>query len=199
MSSVNIETSPSLDAQRYRADFPILSRKSASGEPLVYLDNAASTQRPDVVIDAISDCYRKYYANVHRGIHTLSEESTEHYELARQAVADFLNAASLREVIFTAGTTAAINTVARSWGDANIGRDDVILLTIAEHHSNIVPWHQLAERIGCRVEFLPLGDDFLIDDEVVREHLDRLHPKLFGFASASNVLGTEFPVQRWAR
>lgn len=192
-------TEPRLELLRRRTDFPLLSRQSASGAPLAYLDNAASTQRPAVVIDAMSDCYRRYYANVHRGIHTLSEEATHAFEQARLTVADFLHAASHREVLFTAGTTAAINTVARSWGDANVGRDDYILLTIAEHHANIVPWHQLAERTGCRIEFLPLNDDFTIDDSVVQEHLARLSPKLFAFVATSNTLGTEFSIERWTR
>lgn len=187
------------DLKTYRDDFPILHRNAASGAPLVFLDNAASTQRPRAVTDAIRECYDTFYANVHRGIHTLSEESTARYERARKTVASFLNAQSSNEVIFAAGTTAAINTVARSWGDANVGAGDVILLTIAEHHANIVPWHQLAERTGCKVEFLPLGDDFTIDSEVVREHLHRLRPKLFGFTAASNTLGTEFPVAEWTK
>ncbi len=183
----------------YRNDFPILSRNSSSGAPLAYLDNAASTQRPRAVIDAMSECYEQYYSNVHRGIHTLSEASTDAYEQARQTTAGFLNAASTREVIFTAGTTAAINTVARTWGDANVGPDDCILLTIAEHHANIVPWHQLAERTGCRVEFLPITDDFTIDDSVVIEHFQQLKPKMFAFTAASNTLGTEFPIASWTK
>jgi cysteine desulfurase/selenocysteine lyase len=193
-------TTPISDAElvRIRQDFPILHRKVRSGQPLVFLDNAASTQRPTAVIRAISECYENYYANVNRGIHTLSEESTDRFEQARRTVGEFIHAASDREVIFTAGATAAINTVARSWGDSNLRSGDVILLSISEHHANIVPWHQLAERSGCRVEFLPLGDDFTIDTEVVREHLQRLQPKLFSFASTSNVLGTEFPVKQWA-
>jgi cysteine desulfurase/selenocysteine lyase len=182
---------------KYRDDFPILSRTVSSGEPLIFLDNAASTQRPRVVIDAISQCYEEYYANVHRGIHTLSEESTQRYERARKTVADFLHADSPKEIIFCAGTTAAINTVARSWGDANIGAGDTILVTIAEHHANIVPWHQLAERTGCKVEFIPLGEDYTIADEQVAEALERWQPKLFSFVATSNVLGTEFPVSRW--
>ena len=182
-----------------RDDFPILSRTAASGAPLVFLDNAASSQRPAAVIDEMSDFYSRHYANVHRGIHTLSEEATDRYERARRTVAEFLGASSDREVIFTAGTTAAINTVSRTWGDANVGRGDVILLTIAEHHANIVPWHQLAERTGCRVEFLPLGEEFTIEDAVVEEALQRLNPKMFAFVAASNVLGTEFPVQRWTK
>ncbi|MDG2224050.1 MAG: SufS family cysteine desulfurase [Rubripirellula sp.] len=185
------------DLAKYREDFPILSRSVSSGEPLIFLDNAASTQRPRAVIDAISHCYEHYYANVHRGIHTLSEESTQRYEQARATVADFVHAASPKEIVFCAGTTAAINTVARSWGDANIGAGDVILLTIAEHHANIVPWHQLAERTGCKVEFIPLGEDHTIADEQVAEALARWQPKLFSFVATSNVLGTEFPVERW--
>lgn len=180
-----------------REDFPILARATTSGAPLVFLDNAASTQRPVAVIESMGDCYRNYYANVHRGIHTLSEESTAAYEQSRTVVAGFINASSDKEVIFTAGATAAINTVARTWGDANLGPNDVILLTIAEHHANIVPWHQLAERVGCRIEFLPIDDDFLIDDEVVQAALDKHQPKLFAFTAASNVLGTENPVKRW--
>lgn len=191
--------SGSFDATRYRNDFPILARTVASGAPLAYLDNAASTQHPTVVIEAVDDCYRRYYANVHRGIHTLSEESTDRYEQARRTVAAFIGAPAPREVIFTAGTTASINTVARTWGDQNVVAGDVILLPISEHHANIVPWHQLAERTGCRVEFVPLGDDFLIADQVVEEHLERLRPKLFAFAAVSNVLGTEYPVERWTR
>lgn len=185
------------DLSQFRDDFPILRRVVASGAPLAFLDNAGSTQRPAAVINAISECYQNYYANVHRGIHTLSEESTYRYERSRETVAQFINAPTKCEVVFAAGTTAAINTVARSWGDSNIRQDDVILLTIAEHHANIVPWHQLAERTGCRVEFIPLRDDFTIDAETVQEHLDRLRPKLFAFTAVSNVIGTEFPVAEW--
>ena len=185
------------DVSVCRNDFPILSRTANSGAPLAFLDNAASTQRPSTVIEAMSDCYSTYYANVHRGIHTLSEASTARYEQARKSAAAFIRASHAHEVVFNSGTTAAVNTVARSWGDQNVTGDDVILLTIAEHHANIVPWHQLAERTGCRVEFIPLEDDFTISDAAVRERLERFRPKLFGFAAASNVLGTEFPVERW--
>jgi len=188
-----------LDLQQIRADFPILSRQAASGAPLVFLDNAASAQRPECVIEAVSDCYRRYYANVHRGIHTLSEESTAAYEVAREVTREFINARSSHEIIFTAGTTAAINLVAHSWGGEQLAADDVILLTIAEHHANIVPWHQLATRIGCRVEFIPLQDDFTIDDNVVRDALQRHQPKLFAFVSSSNVLGVNFPVASWVQ
>ncbi len=186
-------------SDQVREDFPILRRLISPGVPLIYLDNAASTQRPQVVIDAISNCYREYYSNVHRGIHTLSEASTQAFEHARHVVAEFLNAGSPREVIFCAGTTAAINTVARSWGDANVTRGDTILLTIAEHHANIVPWQQLAERVGCRIEFLVIDEAGMISDDRVAEALQRLRPKLFGFVATSNVLGTVFPVERWVR
>ncbi|KAA5545123.1 SufS family cysteine desulfurase [Roseiconus nitratireducens] len=185
------------DPHQLRDDFPILRRTVASGQPLAYLDNAASTQRPQVVIDAMSDCYQNYYANVHRGIHTLSEESTAAYEAARVTTQHFLNARSSREIVFTAGTTAGINTVARSWGHANVGRGDVILVTIAEHHANIVPWHQLAEAVGCRVEFLPINQSGTIDDSVVAQALKTHRPKLFAFTATSNVLGTNFPAQSW--
>ncbi|TWT56575.1 aminotransferase class V-fold PLP-dependent enzyme [Allorhodopirellula solitaria] len=186
-----------LDTDRIREDFPVLDRNVASGQPLAYLDNAASTQRPRAVIDAMDDCYRRYYSNVHRGIHTLSEESTRAYEMARKTTASFINAPATCEVIFAAGTTAAINTVARSWGDTHVGPDDVILVLISEHHANIVPWHQLAARTGCRVEFVPMDENFEISDAVVAEYLDRFQPKMFAFAAASNTLGSEYPVQRW--
>ena len=195
--STTTATKSSLDPGAYRGDFPILSRRAASGAPLMYLDNAASTQRPSSVIDAMSDFYKEHYANVHRGIHTLSEEATGRYERARHTTRSFINAQSHREVLFAAGTTAAINTVARTWGEVNLQQDDVILVPITEHHANIVPWHQLATRAGCRVEFLPIDAEFRIADEVVMEHLERLSPKLFAFSAASNVTGIEYPVQRW--
>lgn len=183
-----------IDASQFRGDFPILQTHARSGAPLAYLDNAASTQRPTAVIEAISDCYRSYYANVHRGIHTLSEKATERYERSRQSVAEFLNAETRREVIFTAGTTAAINAVARSWGDANVGAGDHVLLTMAEHHANIVPWHQLASRTGAHVHFLPLSEDGRIDPAAAANLLDSLRPKMFAFTAVSNVLGTVNPV-----
>ncbi|MCC9645098.1 SufS family cysteine desulfurase [Rhodopirellula sp. JC740] len=190
-------SNPPLDVAKIRADFPVLQTRTPSGQPLIYLDNAASTQHPNCVLDAMNTCYREYYSNVHRGIHALSEASTEAYEKARQQVADFLCATSTHEVIFTAGTTAAINTVARTWGDQNLSAGDVILLLISEHHANIVPWHQLAERTGCKVEFISLDDDYLITDDAVASALQNHQPKLFAFGAASNTLGTEYPVQRW--
>lgn len=180
-----------------REDFPILKRTVGNGTPLAFLDNAASTQRPFSVIKSITECYENYYANVHRGIHTLSEESTERYERSRKSVARFINAKHDHEVIYTAGATAAVNTVARSWGRQNISSTDTVLLTIAEHHANIVPWQQLAAEIGFRIEYLPLQDDFRIGTEAVRAALEKLQPKLFAFTAASNVLGTTSPVAEW--
>lgn len=180
-----------------RDDFPILKRSVQNGAPLAFLDNAASTQRPLAVINAISECYEKYYANVHRGIHTLSEESTERYERSRKSVAKFINAKHDHEVIYTGGATAAINTVARSWGAANLRPTDTVLLTIAEHHANIVPWQQLAAEIGFKIEYLPLQDDFHLETTTVQVALETYQPKLFAFSAASNVLGTSFPVAEW--
>lgn len=182
-----------------RDQFPILNRSTASGAPLIFLDNAASTQRPASVIDAMSDVYQRYYANVHRGIHTLSEESTSAYEQARRTISQYINAASEKEVIFTSGATASINTVARTWGDANLSSHDTILTTIAEHHANIVPWHQLAERTGCKVVFLPIQDDYTFDDQLVKDQLEKLQPKLFAFTAASNVLGTKPAAAQWIK
>ena len=188
-----------MELAEIREQFPILSRSTASGAPLAFLDNAASTQRPQCVIDAMSDCYQRYYANVHRGIHTLSEESTEAYERSRKVIASFIGAASEREVIFTSGATASVNLVARTWGDQNLREGDVVLTTIAEHHANIVPWHQLSERTGCRVEFLTLQNDFTFDDEALHQRLQKVRPKMFAFTAASNVLGTITPVRKWTR
>ena len=182
-----------------RNDFPILNRCVHGDIPIAFLDNAASAQRPRQVLDAMNRIYEHHYANVHRGIHVLSEEATAAYEHARADVAKFMGAASSREVIFTAGTTAAINLVAHSFGGSAIGPGDVVLVTIADHHANIVPWHQLAERTGCRVEFLDIDDAFLIDDSVVKDALHRHNVKMFAFVATSNVLGTRFPVRRWTK
>ncbi|MEM9587774.1 MAG: SufS family cysteine desulfurase [Planctomycetota bacterium] len=196
---MTVATKWTIDAETYRDDFPVLQRTTDAGRRLVYLDNAASSQHPQAVIDAVSDCYRNYYANVHRGIHTLSEESTFRYERARKRTAKFINAASDREVIFTSGTTAAINLVAHGYGNQHLGPGDAVLLLISEHHANIVPWQQLSERTGAQVEFVPIDDAFLIEDEVIAEHLEKYRPKVFAFAATSNVLGTEFPVTRWTQ
>ena len=176
-----------------RKDFPIFLEEIAAGQPLVFLDNAASTQRPAAVIDAISHVYRHDYANVHRGIHTLSERSTELYEQAREKVRDFIGAERAREVLFTQGTTGSINCVARSWGDANLRAGDEILLTAMEHHSNLVPWQQAAARTGARLRHIRLTDDGRLDLESLDELLSE-RTRLVAFTAVSNVLGTINPV-----
>jgi cysteine desulfurase/selenocysteine lyase len=186
------------DAARWRADFPILATSSPTGAPLVYLDNAATTQHPRQVIQSIVDVYERYYANVHRGIHWLSDHSTDLYEEARNKVRAFLGAAAREEIIFTRGTTESINLVARSWGDANVRAGDEILLTEMEHHSNIVPWQQLAERSGCAIRWAPITADGLLDLDA----FDRLlgpRTRLVAVTAVSNVLGTINPVAEIAR
>lgn len=188
-------TNAALLPESLRDDFPILQQTVQDGKPLVFLDNAASSQRPRQVIDAIVHCYEHDYANVHRGIHTLSERATDAYELARRKAQDFLVAEHAHEVIFTAGTTAGINTVAHSWGDANVGEGDELLLTPMEHHSNLVPWFQLAERTGAVIKHLPMTDDGLLEVDRLGEALTE-RTKLVAFTSVSNTLGTVNPVAK---
>ena len=188
-------TEPRLLPESLRDDFPILAQKVHGDQPLVFLDSAASSQRPRQVIDAISRCYEEDYANVHRGIHVLSERATDAYEAAREKVRGFLNAEHAHEVIFTAGTTASINLVARSWGDTNVRAGDEILLTPMEHHSNLVPWQQLAERTGATIRHLPMTDDGLLAIDRLGEFLTE-KTKVVALASVSNVLGTVNPVKK---
>lgn len=181
-----------------RADFPVLNQTIYKNQPLVYFDNGASTQRPIQVIQRIVDCYEQTYANVHRGIHYLSEQSSAHYELARQQVANFIEARNAYEVIFTSGTTHAINLVACAWGDANLSPGDEILLTLMEHHSNIVPWQQLAARVGATIKFAGLTDDGQLDlDDYQAKLNDRT--RLVAVCAVSNVLGTINPVEELTR
>lgn len=182
------------DPQRFRPDFPILDVK-IHGKPLIYFDNAASTQRPRQVMEAMTRLYEEAYANVHRGVHSLGDRATEHYETARSKVQTFLGAKNSYEVIFTAGTTLALNTVARSWGDANLREGDEILLLLSEHHSNIVPWQQAAARNGATIRWVGLTPEGEIDWADYERHLQR-KPKLVAFAAVSNVLGTLFPVEK---
>jgi cysteine desulfurase/selenocysteine lyase len=184
-----------LDINQIRADFPILQRQ-VHGKPLVYLDNAATSQKPEVVIQAMDDYYRRYNANIHRGVHTLAEEATAAYENARRKVGRSINARSPREVVFVRNTTEAINLVALSWGRANVGEGDVIVLSLMEHHSNLVPWQLLAQMVGARLEFIGLDPD----GRLVLDDLDRLlktfghKVKLVAVSGMSNVLGTVNPV-----
>ncbi len=174
-----------------RADFPILGREIRPGVPLVYLDSTATSQKPLAVLAAMDGFYRRSNANIHRGVHTLAEEATELYELARQSVAKFINAPH-RQVIYTRNTTESINLVAYSWGRANLKAGDLVILTEMEHHSNLVPWHILAAERGIRLEFIPVTDDGLLDLEVYKTLLVQ-GPKLVSFTHMSNVLGTINP------
>ncbi|OIO74409.1 MAG: cysteine sulfinate desulfinase [Zetaproteobacteria bacterium CG1_02_53_45] len=180
------------DIEKIRSDFPILGQQ-IYGKPLVYLDNAATTQKPQCVIGAISHYYELDNANVHRGVHALSERATAAYEGARKIIAGFFNARSPREVIFTRGTTEAINLVASSWGGANIKAGDEILITHMEHHSNIVPWQMLCERTGAVLKVAPIN----AAGELVIEGFDALlseRTKLVGVVHMSNALGTINPI-----
>lgn len=181
------------DWEAIREDFPILNQK-INGRPLIYLDNASSSQKPRAVIDAIRNHYTYNNANVHRGIHELSNRSTEIYEGSRKRVAEYLNAANTKEIIFTRGTTESINLVAQSWGQSNLNAGDTILLTEMEHHSNLVPWQILAKRIGAKLEFIPVtGDNGLLDLSDIDARLDRA--KLLSFTHFSNTMGTINPAK----
>lgn len=186
-----------LDVKAVRAEFPIL-RQRVNGKPLVYLDSAASAQRPRAVLDAVRRYEERDHANVHRGIHTLSIRATEAYEGARAKVARHLNAADPREIVFTRGTTEALNLVAAAWGGANLRPGDEILLTILEHHSNIVPWFLVAERTGARIRFLDIdGDGRLRLDQLDALLTERT--RVVSLAHVSNVLGTVNPIAEIAR
>ncbi|HEY2054496.1 MAG TPA: SufS family cysteine desulfurase [Solirubrobacterales bacterium] len=178
--------------ERVREQFPLLTRE-VNGVPVAYLDSGASSERVLASIEAVADYERHHHSNVHRGSHTLSAEATEAYEGARDIVARHIGAADRREVVFVRNATEALNLVARAWGDANVGPGDRILLTEMEHHSNLVPWQQLAERVGAEVEFVPIDDDGLLDLDALRIFLER-GPKVLAIAHVSNVLGTENPL-----
>jgi cysteine desulfurase/selenocysteine lyase len=180
------------DVEKVRRDFPILARK-VNGKPLVYLDNAATSQKPQQVIDALTDYYRNYNANIHRGIHKLSEEASAAYEGARQKIARFIDAPEDKEVIFTRNTTEAINLVAYSWGRQNIQAGDEIVLTAMEHHSNLVPWQMLAKEKGATLKFIELTADGELSMESARTVIGG-KTKLVSFTQMSNVLGTITPV-----
>ena len=183
-----------LDATALKRDFPVLQQTVHNNVPLVYLDNAASSQKPQSVIDALSKIDSTVYANVHRGAHWLSDESTALYEESRDAIAQFINAANAREIVFTTGTTGAINIVARSWGEANLQQGDEILLTRLEHHSNIVPWQQLAQRTGATLKWCDITQDGQLDLEDFKQALSE-RTKLVACTMASNVLGTYTPAK----
>ncbi|WP_312228430.1 cysteine desulfurase SufS [Pseudescherichia sp.] len=175
-----------------RADFPVLGRE-VNGVPLAYLDSAASAQKPNQVIDAEAEFYRHGYAAVHRGIHTLSAEATQRMENVRAQAAGFLNARTAEELIFVRGTTEGINLVANSWGSSQIQAGDNIIITMMEHHANIVPWQMLCERTGAELRVIPLNPDGTLQLDVWRELLDD-RTRLLAITHVSNVLGTENPV-----
>lgn len=185
------------DVEAIRRDFPILSRE-VYGKPLVYLDNGASAQKPQIVIDTVSHAYSNEYANVHRGLHFLSNAATEAYEKARESVRRFLNASSAEEIVFTKSATEAMNTVAYGFGMPNIGEGDEIVLSIMEHHSNIVPWHFIRERQGAKLVWVPVDDlgAFHIE-EFERRLTDRT--KLVAITHMSNALGTVTPIKEICR
>ncbi len=183
-----------LDVQKIRTDFPILQRDVYPGVPLIFLDSAASSQRPLVVIEAMNDYYRLHHANVHRGIHRLSEEATELYEGARERIAQFINAPCSSQVIYVRNATEGFNLVAYSWGRANIKEGDEILLTEMEHHANLIPWQLLAEEKGAVLRYVPFLDDGTLDLSTLPELLTE-KTKLFSFTAVSNVFGTIVPVR----
>lgn len=188
----------SLDANAIRKDFPILGREVRPGIPLVYLDSTATTQKPLTVLQAMDEFYHHNNANIHRGVHTMAEEATAMYEQARQRVADFIHASSSSEIIFTRNATESINLVAYTWARANLKSGDVVILTEMEHHSNLVPWQQLAVERGVVLEFIPVTGEGLLDPDVFRSLLART-PKLVAFSGMSNVVGTINPAAEMIR
>ena len=181
-----------LNVNEIRRDFPIFQRETKPGTPLVYLDSTATSQKPLAVLEAMDTFYRRSNANIHRGVHTLAEESTALYEQARVKIAKFINAHSAHQIIYTRNTTESINLVAYSWARANLKAGDLVILTEMEHHSNLVPWHMLQAERGIRLEFISVTDDGLLDLDVYRSLLSQ-SPKLVSFTQMSNVLGTINP------
>jgi cysteine desulfurase/selenocysteine lyase len=183
------------DVHALREDFPILAQEHHPGVPLVYLDNAASSQKPRPVLDAMDRYYRETNANVHRGIHKLSEAATEAYEGVRGRVRLFINARKKKEIIFTRGTTEGLNLIAQTWGRAHVGQGDVIVSTVMEHHSNIVPWQMLAAEKGARVLYVPVLADMTLDLAALDRFLRDEPVKLVTVTAVSNVLGTVNPIR----
>jgi len=183
-----------LSVEKIRADFPILNRKMSGGKPLVYLDNAATSQKPLAVIDAIHDYYMNYNSNIHRAVHQLGEEATIAFERTREKVAKFINARSTEEIIFTRNATEALNLIAYSWGRTNVKKGDKIVITEMEHHSNIVPWQILASEKGAKLEYIGVDDDGYLKIHEYKSHLDSNKVKLVSVTHMSNVLGTIVPV-----
>ena len=177
-----------------RDDFPILTRE-VNGKPLVFLDSAASSQKPRQVLEKMDSFARTSYANIHRGAYRLSEEATSAYEGARKRIARFIHARNVREVVYVRNATEAINLVARTWVDANLRPDDTILFTEMEHHSNIVPWQLAAQRTGARLAYVPITDEGVLDQAAYERLLEERKPKLVAMTAMSNVLGTVTPAK----
>ncbi|MEJ2094155.1 MAG: aminotransferase class V-fold PLP-dependent enzyme, partial [Gammaproteobacteria bacterium] len=184
----------SIDVNAIRADFPVLDQK-VNGKPLVYLDNAATTQKPRQVIDTLDEYYRRYNSNIHRGVHTLSEKATAAYEAARETVRDFINAPATQEIIFVRGATEGINLVAQSYGMTNLKAGDEIIISEMEHHSNIVPWQLLCERTGAVLRVIPINDDGELKLEAYQSLMGP-KTKLVSIVHISNALGTINPVKQ---
>ena len=196
MSTAVRETSAAYDVAALRRDIPILATK-VYGKPLVYLDNAASAQKPLAVIEAERDVYERCYANIHRGVHWLSVHATDAYDAAREKARKFVNAREAHEIVFLRGTTEAVNLVAQTYGRRNVGAGDEILITGLEHHSNIVPWQMLCEEKGARLSVVPLDEAGDIDLDTL-ERMLTARTKLVSVAHLSNALGTVLPVKRIA-
>ena len=192
-----VEKATTINIPKIRDDFPILTRE-VNGKPLIYFDNAATSQKPLAVIEATDRYYREYNANIHRGIHKLAEEATLAHEEAREKIAKFINAKHTEEVIFTRNATEAINLAACAWGRGNVGKGDKIVLTIMEHHSNIVPWQLLAQEKGAVIEYVKIGEDYALRQDEIHELIDE-KTKIVCVTQASNVLGTINPIKDIAR
>ena len=186
-----------MNSNDIRKDFPILTR-TVNDEPLVYLDNAATTQKPESVIRCMEEYYRNYNANIHRGVHTLAQLATDAYEASRQKVQTFINASSIKEVLFTRGTTTGINWVAQGFAKYRLHEGDEIWISKTEHHSNFVPWQQLALQTGASLNFLPLTSEGELDLQATKEVLTH-QAKIVSIAHASNVLGTIQPIKELAQ
>jgi cysteine desulfurase/selenocysteine lyase len=195
--ATNAITTPVFDVERVREDFPILSEE-VYGKPLVYLDSGASAQKPRAVIDAISNVYETEYANVHRGVHYMSQKATDAMEAARETVRAFINARDIREVIFVRGATEGINLVASSWGRQNLSAGDEIILSVMEHHSNIVPWQLIAEQTGAVLKVVPISDDGALDMNAYADLVSE-KTKIVAITHVSNALGTITPVEEIIR
>ena len=188
-----------IDSTKILQDFPLLQQAGPDGKRICYLDSGATSQKPQSVINAVTNYYEQFNANVHRGIYPISERATRETESTRSKIRDFIHAAASSEIIFTRNATEAINLVARSWGEANLKTGDTVLLSEMEHHSNLVPWYMLAEKTGIRVEFIPVTDEFQLDMEAYQRLLKTTEPKLVSVTGMSNVLGTIPPIKEMVR